>query len=130
MKRFAMIMAGLSLALAGADAAKAADMYEVVTIAPATTNINLGLFRINVATGQVVAAFGYVPNYTVLAEPTKLPAGEYHLRVTETLDRTGGWYLNRYDAISGRLWYASGGGNAPFVWFEIAEPPPAPAAPK
>jgi hypothetical protein len=123
MKWFAMIMAGLSLAVAGADAAKAADTYEVVTIPPATTSISLGILRINVATGQVVTAFGNVPIYTAIAEPTKLPAGEYHLRITETLDRTGGWYLNRYDAISGRLWYATGGGNVPFVWVEIAEPP-------
>ena len=122
MKCLAIVFLGALLGGAVIDAAKAADVYEVVIVPPATAQINLGIFRINVTTGQVVTAWGYVPNFTAIAEATKIPEGDYHLRVTETLDRTGAWFLNRYDAKSGRLWYASGGGNTPFAWSEIAEP--------
>jgi hypothetical protein len=58
MKWIAILLAGISLVFARAETAKAADAYELVTARPASGDISLGLFRINVATGQVVTAWG------------------------------------------------------------------------
>lgn len=122
MKWLAITLAGISLVFARADPAKAADAYELVTVRPATGDISLGIFRINVATGQVVTAWGNPKNYTATVDPAPLPAGDYHLRAAETLDQKGTWYLVRFDAKSGRFWIASGGGNVPFTWSEITAP--------
>jgi hypothetical protein len=122
MKWAAITLAGISLAFARTEAAKAADAYELVTVRPATTDASLGMFRINVATGQVVFAWGYPTTFTASVDPVALPLGEYHLRAPETLDQKGNWYLVRFDAISGRLWLASGGGNLPLTWSEITAP--------
>src|ERR1700722_45432 len=102
--------------------ARAADAYEIVMVRPASADIALGIFRVNVATGQVVTAWGYVKTYTATVDTTPLPAGEYHLHLSESLDQKGDWYLYRIDSISGRIWVAVGGGNAPFTWNEIAAP--------
>jgi hypothetical protein len=53
MKWLATITVATALALTGITGAKAADTgaYEVASIAPATSDIATGMFRINVATG-------------------------------------------------------------------------------
>jgi hypothetical protein len=121
MKWLAMIIAGLSLVVAGADAAKAADAFEFVTVPGATAEASRGLFRINVASGQVVTAWGGAKTYVATIDPAPLPAGEYHLRITLTLDQKGGWNMERFDSKTGRTWSLNGGGNAPFTWSEITE---------
>jgi hypothetical protein len=122
MKWWAIIVAGISVVFSGAGPARAADAYEVVLVQPASADVALGLFRINVASGQVVTAWGYVKTYTTTVESAPLPAGEYHLHLGESLDRKGSWYLYRVDSNSGRMWVAAGGGNAPFTWNEITAP--------
>jgi hypothetical protein len=114
--------AGLVAQPALSQQTPAQAVFEMVMVPPASADVAQGLFRINVSTGQVVTAWGYVKTYTVIAESAPLPAGEYHLHFTESLDRKGSWYLYRFDANSGRIWVAVGGGNAPFAWNEIAAP--------
>jgi hypothetical protein len=121
MKRMGIVIAAVML-FASAEAALAADAYEFVTVKPPTSDTSLGIFRINVATGQVVTAWGNPQNYTVIADTPALPAGQYHLRVPETLDQKGNWYLIRFDSQSGRFWLAVGGGSAPYTWSEITAP--------
>ena len=108
--------------LVGAKGALATDAYELVTVRPASADISFGIFRINVATGQVVSAWGNPKTYEVITEATALPAGQYHLKVSETLDQKGNWYLIRFDSQSGRFWLATGGGTAPYVWKESVAP--------
>jgi hypothetical protein len=129
MKWLAIISIGSLLGCAAVDVARAADAYEVVTVPNANAQNTIGIFRINVATGQVVNSWGTATNFVVIVDDATLPAGEYHLRVTEALDRSGTWNMDRYDAKSGRLWYLIGGANASFIWKEITEPAPT-TAPK
>ncbi len=56
MKWVAITLTAVSLVFARADAAKAAEAYEFVTIRPATADNTMAIFRVNVATGQVVGA--------------------------------------------------------------------------
>jgi hypothetical protein len=121
MKRLGIIIVAMFL-FAGTKGALAADGYEMVTVSPASGDVALGIFRINVATGQVVSAWGSPETYTVIADPSPLPIGQYHLRVGETLDQKGIWYLIRFDSQSGRFWVANRGGKAPFTWSEIVAP--------
>jgi hypothetical protein len=90
MKWVAIILAAaVSLVFARADAAEAADAYEFVTVRPASIDFTLGIFRINVATGQVVGVWNNQKAFSVTVDSAPLPAGEYHLRVSETLDQKG-----------------------------------------
>jgi hypothetical protein len=123
MKWIAMILAGVLLVFAGAGSAKAADAYEIVLVPPSTSAASIGLFRIAVATGQVVTAWGNSTTYSAIPDSNTLPAGEYHLHVGETLDRQGGYSIYRIDVASGRVWFLVGGGGTPFSWTEIAAAP-------
>jgi len=121
MKWRALIIIEILLVAAGAHVAAAADPYELVTVPPAAVGVGPGraLFRINVGSGQVVATWGSSRTYTPTIDPVPLPAGEYHLHLTLTLDQKGGWNLERIDPKSGRIWMLTGGGNDPFTWYEI-----------
>jgi hypothetical protein len=121
MKSLTLIVLGAALAFSGAGAGWAADAYEMVVVRPPAATNPLGVFRINVTSGQVFATWGtttFVPS----VEPAPLPAGEYHLHVAETLDQKGNWYLYRLDAKSGRTWFATGSPAAPVTWTEVTEP--------
>jgi hypothetical protein len=125
MKHLAMSVAATSLVLAVAGigatpAAFAAPAYELVVVPPTTTANLPTFFRINVASGQVVSQSGL--QFVVTTDSAALPAGNYHLYRTESLDRKGAWDMDRMDSQSGRAWSLSGGGGSPFVWSEIAEP--------
>jgi hypothetical protein len=100
MKRLGIMIASMFL-FAIAKGALAADAYEMVTVRPASGQVALGIFRINVVTGQVVSAWGLPQTYRVIPDPTSLPAGQYHLKVAQTLDQKGIWYLIRFDSESG-----------------------------
>jgi hypothetical protein len=123
MKCLATIAVGLSLVIAGAQTAHAADAFEVVTVSAATPEAPRALFRINVASGQVVTSWGNSKTYALTTDPVALPEGDYHLRLSMVLDQKGGWNLDRFDAKTGRLWSLSGGGSAPFTWNEITAGP-------
>jgi len=123
MKWVAIILAAaVSLVFARADAAEAADAYEFVTVRPASIDFTLGIFRINVITGQVVGVWNNQKAFSVTVDSAPLPAGEYHLRFSETLDQKGTWYILRFDAMSGRLWLGSGGGAVPITRSEVTAP--------
>jgi hypothetical protein len=105
MRRLAMIVLATSLVLAvagvtTAPGAFAAPAYEIAVAAPAAGG-SPGIYRIDVATGQVMRIRSQlVP--TVDAAP--LPQGDYHLLVTETIDKTSYWTY-RLDSQSGRVWF-------------------------
>jgi hypothetical protein len=125
MRHLAMIILASSVALAVAgigvtSVAFAAPAYEIVIVPPTTTVVGPTFFRINVASGQVVYQSG--TQFVVTPDSAALPAGNYHLYRTESLDRKGAWYMDRMDSESGRTWSLSGGGSSPFVWTEITEP--------
>ncbi len=122
MKWLTTILAAAALTFAGAEAARAAGAFEVVTVPPATGDASSGLFRINVATGQVVTVWGSTKTYSPTVDAAPLPAGDYHLYLSETLDGKGVWNMDRVDSQSGRIWSLSGGGGAPYVWTEITAP--------
>jgi hypothetical protein len=123
MRCLAWTIVGVSLGCVGAGPARAADSYEMTMIPPLSAGIAIGVFRIDVETGQVVTAWGAAKTYTTVAEAAPLPSGEYHLQLSESLDQKGVWNLYRIDSRSGRFWYAVGGGNLPFTWNEIVAPP-------
>jgi hypothetical protein len=123
MRHLAMIVVTTSLVLAAADVAAAPTAfpaYEMVVV-PSVAAGNLPtFFRINVTSGQVVFQSG--AQFAVTQDSAALPPGDYHLYRTESLDRKGGWSMDRMDSGSGRTWDLNGGGNSPFVWAEITEP--------
>ncbi len=123
MKWLATTVAALLIVFAGADAAKAAGAYEVAIVPPATGDISPGVFRINVATGQVMTVWGTAKTFSTTVDSAPLPPGDYHLYVIESLDGKGVWNMDRFDAQSGRTWSLSGGGDAPFTWTEVTTPP-------
>jgi len=114
----AAMSAGLAIERAAADTPGAA--YEVVEV-PTGGNYGRGLFRINIATGQVVTAW-QSGNFSAIPEPTPLPAGNYHLYMTVSWDGKGAWTLDRVESQTGRSWYLVGGGGSPFAWVEITGP--------
>lgn len=119
----AVVASSLMLAVAGigaTSAAFAAPAYELVVVPSAVAGNYPTFFRINVASGQVVYQSGN--QFVVTTDSATLPPGNYHLYRTESLDRKGGWSMDRMDSESGRAWSLNGGGNSPFVWTEIAEP--------
>ena len=77
MKPLGIIITAIFLLVGGA---LAADAYELVSVSPVTVDVPFGFFRINVATGQVVTAWGGAQKYTIIADATPLPAGLYHLK--------------------------------------------------
>ncbi|HLH11205.1 MAG TPA: hypothetical protein VKV77_04905 [Methylovirgula sp.] len=130
MKLLILIAATISLIFAGMSAA-AAGSYEFVVVPPATGSMNPAIFRINVATGQVVSVWGWGADakaYAPVVEPAPLPVGDYHMSLVEALDQKGNWEIVRYETQSGRTWSLTGGGNAPFTWAETAPPPSETAA--
>ncbi len=103
MRRLAMIVVALGLAVGGAmtaPAASAAPAYEVAIVAGQVGG-SPTTYRITVATGLVVTV-GTLLVPTVDAGP--LPPGDYHLFVTETPDNKTYW-LYRMDSQSGRMWF-------------------------
>ena len=132
MKLLTGVLTALSLVLVGVTAAQADGPYEMVVVRPATTDGPPGIFRVNVASGEVMGVWGWGTSataYQAVAEAAPLPGGQYHLRVVESLDNKGGWEVLRFDAQSGRTWSLSGGGGNPFIWTEAVAPGgPTPAA--
>ena len=125
MKWLATVLAAASLALGAVHAAKADGPFEVTVVRPAAADSSPGIFRINVSTGQVVGVWGWgtaATTFQATVDPTPLPAGDYHLRLVETLDNKGGWEIIRFDTKSGRTWSMSGGGDKPFIWTEATGP--------
>jgi hypothetical protein len=125
MRHLAMIVVASSLVLAVAgigatSAAFAAPAYELVVVPATAVGNSPTFFRINVASGQVVYQSGL--QFVVTTDSASLPAGNYHLYRTESLDRKGNWNLDRMDSESGRTWGLNGGGGSPYVWAEISEP--------
>jgi hypothetical protein len=125
MRHLAMIVMAPSLVLAVAgigatSAAFAAPAYELVVVPSAAAGNLPTFFRINVASGQVVYQSG--TQFVVTTDSAALPAANYHMYRTESLDRKGGWSMDRMDSESGRTWALNGGGSSPFVWAEITEP--------
>ncbi len=116
------------LTLAGAASAASAPAappphYETTVVHGTTVNA-VGFFRINTGTGATVNAWGGGTQFATVVDNTPVPAGDYHLTETDSigLDSKVIWWMYRYDAVSGRSWVASGGGNAPLVWNEIQPP--------
>lgn len=104
-----------TLAVAGVgttSAAFAAPTYQMVLAAPSVGGVP-GVFRIAVATGQVIN-IGTQLEPTVDAAP--LPSGDYHLFVTETPDQKIYW-MYRMDSQSGRVWFLSNN-----TWTEVIAP--------
>jgi len=125
MKGLAIGLAAASLVLGGVQAARADGPFELTVVQPATADSSPGVFRVNVATGQVVAVWGWGTSATAFSatvDAAPLPPGDYHLHLVETLDNKGGWEVIRFDTKSGRTWSMSGGGGNPFIWTEATEP--------
>lgn len=125
MKGLAIGLAAASLVLGGVNAAEADGPFELTVVQPATADSSPGIFRVDVATGQVVYVWGWgtsAATFAATADSAPLPPGDYHLRLVETLDSKGGWEIIRFDTKSGRTWSMSGGGGNPFVWTEATGP--------
>lgn len=123
--RKAVILAGLTAALAIAAPALAADPqahYEAVAV-EGTPSYASSFFRINIATGQTVSV-GAGPQFVAVVDSAPIPPGDYHLVKTQSLtpDNKVFWTLTRIDLASGRTWLALGGGAAPLAWTEVAPP--------
>ena len=126
MKWLTIALLGAVVACGGMRTAKAESSYEVVLVRPATADGTPGIFRVNVATGQVDTVWGWGPlatAFSTVPESAALPAGEYHIRVLESLDNKGGWEVVRFDSKSGRTWSLSGGASSGgYIWTEAAAP--------
>ena len=126
MKWLTIALLGAVVAFGGMQTAKAESSYEVVLVRPATADGTPGIFRVNVATGQVDNVWGWGTSataYSTVSESAALPAGEYHIRVLESLDNKGGWEVVRFDSKSGRTWSLSGGASSGgYIWTEAAAP--------
>jgi hypothetical protein len=114
--------AALLASLAAGPAAAAPPRYEA-TIMPGVGNMVAGLFRINVATGQTMVAWGAGTQFVALVDSAPIPPGEYHLQASSwVVDGKAQWDIYRTDAVTGRAWNGLGGGGAPIVWNEIVAP--------
>jgi len=126
MKWPTIALLGAVVAFGGMQTAKAESSYEVVLVRPATADGTPGIFRVNVATGQVDNVWGWGTSataFSTVSESAALPAGEYHIRVLESLDNKGGWEVVRFDSKSGRTWSLSGGASSGgYIWTEAAAP--------
>jgi len=126
MKWLTIALLGAVVAFGGMQTAKAESSYEVVLVRPATADGTPGIFRVNVATGQVDNVWGWGTSaiaFSTVSESAALPAGEYHIRVLESLDNKGGWEVVRFDSKSGRTWSLSGGASSGgYIWTEAAAP--------
>jgi hypothetical protein len=120
MKKLALIAA---LSLIAMGSAQAAAKYEGATV-PGTAKSNAAFFRIEVATGKVVQAWGSGTVFAPVVDSAPIPAGDYHLypAATPAIDGSVVWTMERMDSNSGRSWLATGGGNVPLTWSEIASP--------
>jgi len=126
MKWRTIALLGAVVAFGGVQTAKAESSYEVVLVPPPTADGAPGIFRVNVATGQVDTVWGWGPlatAFSTVPESAALPAGEYHIRVLESLDNKGGWEIIRFDGKTGRTWSMSGGSSSGgYIWTEAAAP--------
>jgi hypothetical protein len=114
----------IGLAAAAPSAAFAAN-FEVVYV-PGTPQVSFTVFRIEVATGQVLSGAAGTPNYTAISDSPALPPGDYHLYLADILPPIPAgaidWGLIRMDGKTGRTWSLTGGGPAPFKWIEMVAP--------
>jgi hypothetical protein len=120
----ALAAAGPAVLASASPAAAGPAPYEAVYV-PGSSQVGAAFFRVTVATGQVVAAWGAPANYTPIPEAAALPAGDYHLYLADqpaTPDGKVWWAVARMDSRSGRFWILVGGGNQPFAWVEAAAP--------
>ncbi len=118
-----VLAAAGGLALAAPAIASAAD-YEAVYVA-GSAQTPFEFFRVATATGQVAFAAGAATAYTVVAEPSPLPPGDYHLYVASQPANAAGavvWGLVRMDAKTGHTWTLTGGGPAALTWIDVAQP--------
>jgi len=112
------ILLGACAKAPGADAP--APTYQVVVV-PGSETLNVGVFRLNVATGQTYAA-KVSSNEMYPVPDTPIPSGKYHLYAWSQPARGDGsvtWGVERADMVSGRIWMLNGCGSSPCTWIEL-----------
>ena len=101
-----------------APAMEASRAYQTVVI-PGSTSASVGVFRINVASGQVAFGLGSATTMTPIAD-LALPMGQYRLvgwSQPAGSDGSVSWGMVRMDAVSGRVWTLNGA--VPYNWVEM-----------
>src|SRR5580692_4321290 len=92
-----------------APSMEASRAYQTVVI-PGSSSASVGVFRINVSTGQVSFGWGSATSMTPIAD-LALPAGQYRLvgwSQPAGADGSVSWGMVRMDAMSGRVWTLNG----------------------
>jgi len=104
-----------------APGAATSRAYQTVVI-PGSNSASVGVFRVNIATGQVTNGWGSATTMQPIADVT-LPAGQYHLvgwSQPAASDGSVAWGLVRVDTVSGRVWTLNG--SNPYNWIEMVPP--------
>jgi hypothetical protein len=102
----------LAVACTTATSAASAPAYEMAGTSAATGG-SPSIYRINVASGQVIACWRPVCGDR---RPRAASAREYHLHIYQQIDGKTFW-TERMDAESGRTWYVTGS-----TWTEVLAP--------
>lgn len=104
-----------------APASETSRAFQTVVI-PGSSSASVGVFRINVATGQVSFGWGSATSMTPIAD-LSLPAGQYRLvgwSQPAGSDGSVSWGMVRMDTVSGRVWTLNGA--VPYNWIEMVAP--------
>ena len=111
---FVAVVFGLAANALSTSRAEAEPVYDAVMVA-APVGDNQVLYRIDITTGEVVRVDA--AQITKIPESAPLPAGDYHLYLSESPDLKTYW-LYRMDKGTGRIWFLSAG----TTWIESAVP--------